>query len=92
MTLLTYLLKTGTSMLGEDNGKIPTTSSMIPLHTRALNHPAMILNEVTGYRSIASGLVMTDMQASCIELVHVRMQIVYVVQFNGKFDHETVKL
>ena len=57
------------------------TSSIISLHTQALNHLAMILNEVNGYCSIASALVMVDMQASCIELVCVRMQIVYVVQF-----------
>ena len=41
----------------------------------------MILNEVNGYCSIASDLVMVDIQASCVELVHGRMQIVYVVQF-----------
>ena len=41
----------------------------------------MILNEVDGYCPIASGLVMMDMEASCIELVCWRMQIVNVVQF-----------
>ena len=34
-----------------------------------------------GYFSIASGLVTVDMQASCVALVCVRMQILYVVQF-----------
>ena len=37
------------SMLGEDDGKILTTSSMISLHTQVLNHPPMILNEDNGY-------------------------------------------
>ena len=41
----------------------------------------MILNEVNGYCSIASDLVMVDIQASYVELFHGRMQIVYVVQF-----------
>ena len=41
----------------------------------------MILNEVNGYCSIASDLVMVDIQASYVELFHRRMQIVYVVQF-----------
>ena len=41
----------------------------------------MVLNKVNGYFSIASGLVMVDMQASCLALACVRMQIVYVVQF-----------
>ena len=66
-------------MLGEDDGKILTASSIISLHTQVLNHPAMILNEFNGYCSIASGLVMVDMEASCIELACVRMQIVFVV-------------
>ena len=43
------------------------------------NHPAMNLNEVNGYCSVASGLV--DMQSSRIELTCARMQILYVVQF-----------
>ena len=80
MTLTTYLLVTGPSMLGEDDRKILTTSAINSLHTQALNHPVMILNEVNGYCSIASGLVMVDMQSSYIEFVCVRMQIVYVVQ------------
>ena len=65
MTLKTYLLVTGASMFGEDDGKNLSTSSMISLHAQALNYPVMILNEVNGYSSIASGLVMFDMQASC---------------------------
>ena len=40
--------------------------------------PDYDFNEVSGY---CSGLAMVDMQVSCIELVCVRMQIVYVVQF-----------
>ena len=35
----------------------------------------MILNEVNGYCSITCGLVMVDMQTSCIELVCVKTQI-----------------
>ena len=56
---------TGSSMLGEDDGKILRTSSIILLHAQTLNHPGMILNEVNSYCTIASGLVV-DMQASCI--------------------------
>ena len=81
MTLTTYLLIPGPSMLGQYSGKVLTTKSKISLHTQTLKHPAMILNEVNGYCPIASGLVMVDMVASCIEWVCVRMSIVYVVQF-----------
>ena len=77
----TCLLIPGSSILGEDDGKILTTSSIISSHTQALNRPAMILNEVNGYCLIASVLVMVDMQASCIKLVCVRIQFLYVVQF-----------
>ena len=41
----------------------------------------MILNRVNGYCSITSSLVIVNMQASCIELVSRRMQMVHVVQF-----------
>ena len=34
MTLMTYLLNTGPSMIGEDDGKILTTSSISSLHNR----------------------------------------------------------
>ena len=81
MTLTTYLLITGPSMLGPYNGKVLTTSSKISLHTQVLNHPAMILNEVNGYCPIASGLVMVDMLALCIEWVCMRMSTVNAVQF-----------
>ena len=81
MTMMTYPLKTGPSMLGEDDGKILTTTSVISLHVQAPKHRAMILNKVNGYCSIASDMIMVDMQPPCRELVYVRIQIVYVVQF-----------
>ena len=81
MIFIAYLLETGPSMLGEDDEKILNTSSIILLHSQALNQPGVLLSEVNKYCSIDSGLVMVNTQASCIELVFVRMQIVYVVQF-----------
>ena len=69
MTLTTYYLIPGPSILVEDDRKILTISSIILYHTQALNHPAMILNEFSGYCSIASRLVMVDMEASCVEHV-----------------------
>ena len=81
MALITYLLNTGPRMLGEEDGKILTTTSIISLHAQALKHPAIISNEVNGYCSMTSDLIMVHMQASCIEMGCVRIQIVYLVQF-----------
>ena len=69
MILTTYHLIPGPSILVEDDRKILTITSIILYHTQALNHPAMILNEFSGYCSIASRLVMVDMEASCVEHV-----------------------
>ena len=44
---------------------------------------AIILNEVNRYCSTTYRLVMIDMQTSCIVLVYVRMQIVYVMEWNS---------
>ena len=61
-------MKTGPSMLEEDDGKILTTSSIISLHTQALNHPAIILSKVHLSCSVASGLVMIDIR-SCMHRI-----------------------